>query len=236
MPRSLAIVAIVCLLCLSQRGVTAKSAGAAQAALTQLTDEQIQSAIQRGEASVSKALWKQIEKRHRIKLTKGGLVDHVEKFVTFFGDLDRIALIAANRKRRLQATSVDYIRASVPMGITEVRLQSAAIGVYAGSLPKWTAPAVHVVLTVDGTVVQPDNERAGASSRTVIGQSQTGIVQHNGPFVTYTPLYSSSAYDVSSADTWFRFPVTSAQSSLKITVIPSEGRPKEKNLAPEILK
>ncbi len=199
------------------------------------TDDQIRHAIQRGEATDAKTLWKEIYKLRRVRINRKSPADSVRKFVTFIGDLDRIALLAADWKRRLKTLTVEDVNSRIPLGFTEVRLDCDADGIYVGRVQKWSAPVVHMVLKADGAVIQPIAEKLGESSRTTVMPQTTGIVQRNGPLVTYTPLYSTAIYDSATVSSWFRFPAIASPTSLSVVVISGENKTKEKELDPAVL-
>ena len=187
------------------------------------SDASIQTAIDRGMSTDATVLWKQINKQHRVKVTKGGLIDPVEKFVIPVGDLDRIALIAAERKRKMQTLSVGEVKDAAPLDAWEVRLETAVIQSNIAALPNWTLPAVHMVLKVDGQVMQPTAIGSGKHSSTNWGQ--TGVVLRNGPITTYVPLYADGSDSVTA---WFRFPAAAQRKTISVVIIPGNGKPKEK--------
>jgi hypothetical protein len=195
-----------------------------------VSDPSIQTAIDRGMSTDATVLWKQINKQHRVKVTRGGLIDPVEKFVTFVGDLDRIALIAAERKRKMQTLSVGEVKAAVPLNAWEVRLETAVIQSNIAALPNWTLPEVHMVLKVDGQIMQPTAIGSGPHSSTNWGQ--TGVVLRNGPIATYVPLYADGSDSVAA---WFRFSVAAQRKTLSVVIIPGNGKPKEKAIERKFL-
>jgi hypothetical protein len=203
----------------------------------ELSDEQIVQAIHRGESTDVKKLWKQIQKAKYVRINRPTFGDVVMKAVTFIGDADRIALIANDRRRRLQnGLTVTEVRSSVPFGFIEVRLDSIATGIYAPKTAKWSAPVVDMVLKADGVIIQPEEEMAGETHTVSGGRQEIGILQRSGPIITYTPIYAAGIYDSSVVASWFKFPAIAPPNSLVVMVISGEGKVREKTLDPKVLR
>lgn len=198
------------------------------------SDGGIQQAINLGFNSKLNALWKGIKKHRSLTITSGWPPgDTVTKKVVFVTDLDRVALTAAERKRRLQPFTVAEARQACVFGTVDVRLQASANGVYQMNVTKWAAPLVYMVLRIGDRVVQPLSE-AGTTNHVEIPFSQTGVVSQSGNAVTYTPLYQTYLYDNTAATTWFAFPKPTED--FEVVVISADGHSKEKSASLDLVK
>jgi len=148
-------------------------------------------------------------------------------------DLDRITLESAEAKRQLRDITVDDIRKSLPFGVMEVLLEANCYNnMYAGSLTKWgPSGGVHVVLKVEGKVIQPLEKRAGQNDSAAVLPQEHGVVSRHGNMVTYTPLYRSAIYERASERAWFTFPSQSSDVKKFIVIaISGEGKQKEREV------
>lgn len=197
----------------------------------ELSDAQIQSAIERGNASSAKKIWQEIKKQQQVRVNRAGL-DPVEKKVTFLFASDRIALEAAEATRQMRAVNVAGIKAALGSPVIEVLLEANCYNDnYAGSLPKWGPDGgVHLVLEVNGQIVQPIGAVAAPGDAVSVLPQEHGIVSRQGNQISYTPLYRSALYERSSLRTWFVFPDIPAGASVKVIVISGAGKRKEKEL------
>jgi hypothetical protein len=198
-----------------------------------LSDADIQAAMERGKTTPSKRLWDDIKKKQQYRINRAGFGDPIEKKVLILSDLDRIALEAAEAKRQLREISVDDIKKNLPFGVMEVLLEANCYNnMYAGSLPKWgPSGGVHVVIKVDGKVIQPLEKRAGASDSVSVLPQEHGVVSRQGNMVTYTPLYRSAIYERASERAWFTFPALSIDvKTFTVIAISGEGKQKEKDV------
>jgi hypothetical protein len=198
-----------------------------------ISDADIQVAIERGDRSTLEQLWGQIKKQQQFRINRAGL-DPIEKKVTFVSDSDRIAMESAEARRQLRELSVNQVRRSVPLGVTEVLFEANCYNnLYGASLPKWgPGGGIHVVLSINGSLVQPLAEAAAPSDSVSLFPQEHGLFPRQGGVVTYTPLYRSAIYERASERAWFVFPLLSGDVQ-KITVIAISGlgNRKEKELA-----
>lgn len=205
-----------------------------QAALAQgPSDADIRAAVERGKATPAKKLWDEIKKKQQYRINRAGFGDPIEKKVLILSDLDRIALEAAEAKRQLREVSVDDIKKNLDFGVIEVLLEANCYNnLYAGSLPKWgPTGGVHVVLKVDGKIIQPIEKRAGQADSMSVLPQEHGVVSRQGNMVTYTPLYRSAIYERASERAWFTFPALSRDvRTFTVTAISGEGKQKEKEV------
>ena len=198
-----------------------------------LTDAEIQASMDRGKATPAKKLWEEIKKKQQFRINRAGFGDPIEKKVLILSDLDRVALEAAEAKRQLREISVDDIKKNIQLGVMDVLLEANVYNnLYAGSLPKWgPSGGVHVVLKVDGKVIQPLEVKAGQSDAVSVLPQEHGIVSQQGNLVTYTPLYRTAIYERASERAWFTFPALSADvKKFTVTAISGEGKQKEKEV------
>ena len=196
-----------------------------------LDDAAIRAAISQGEESSAKQIWDQIKKHQQFRINRAGL-DPIEKKVTFIFDTDRIMLEAAEAKRQMRSVSIDQIKAGLPLGTTEILLEANCYNnLYSASLPKWgPAGGVHLVIKLDGQIIQPMAKGAGPADSVAILPQEHGVVSRNGPVVTYTPLYRTALYERASERTWFSYPAISRGQKLAVIVISSDGNRKEKEI------
>lgn len=197
------------------------------------SDADIQAAMERGKTTPAKKLWAEIKKTQQYRINRAGFGDPIEKKVLLLSDLDRIALEAAEAKRQLREISVDDIRKNLPFGIMEVLLEANCYNnLYSGSLPKWGPNGgVHVVLKVDGKVVQPLEKGAGSGDSVSVLPQEHGVASRQGNMVTYTPLYRSAIYERASQRAWFTFPALSSDvKTFTVIAISGEGKQKEKEV------
>jgi len=198
-----------------------------------LSDAAIQSAIEKGKATSAKKLWEGVKKNQQFRLNRAGFGDPIEKKALLLSDSDRIALESAEAKRELRDISIDEIKKNIPLGVLEVLLEANCYNnLYAGSLPKWGPEGgVHVVLKVDGKVIQPIERKAGPGDSVSVLPQEHGVISHQGTTVTYTPLYRSALYERASQRAWFTFPVVPRETKrFTVTVISGEGKQKEKEI------
>jgi hypothetical protein len=129
--------------------LTAATIGYAQ----ELSDGQIQSAIERGNASSAKKIWQEIEKKQQVRVNRAGF-DPIEKKVTSLFASDRIALEAAEATRQMRSVNVAEIRTALASPVIEVLLEANCYNNnYAGFLPKWGPNGgVHLVREVNGEI------------------------------------------------------------------------------------
>ena len=197
------------------------------------SDADIQAAMERGKTTPAKKLWNEIKKKQQYRINRAGIGDPIEKKVMILSDLDRIALEAAEAKRQLREISVDDIKRRLPLGVMDVLLEANCYNnLYAGSLPKWgPTGGVHVVLKVDGKVIQPLETKAGRSDSGSVLPQEHGMVSRQGNMVTYTPLYRSAIYERASQRAWFAFSALSSDvKTFTVTAISGEGKQKEKEV------
>jgi Fe-S cluster biosynthesis and repair protein YggX len=197
----------------------------------ELSDAQIQSALERGKTSSSKKIWEEIKKKQQMLINRAGL-DPIEKKVTFLFAEDRIAMEAAEAKRQLRDVNVAEIKVALASPVTEVLLEANCYNnTYRGSLPKWgPGGGVHVVLEVNGQNMQPISSAEAPGDAVSVLPQEHGIVSRQGGQVTYTPLYHSALYERESLRTWFVFPEIPSGASVKVIVISGDGKRKEKQL------
>jgi len=197
------------------------------------SDADIQAAMERGKTTPAKKLWDEIKKKQQYRINRAGFGDPIEKKVLILSDLDRIALEAAEAKHQLREISVEDIKKSLPLGVMEILFEANCYNnMYAGSLPKWgPRGGVHLVLKVDGRVVQPLEKRAGESDSVAVLPQEHGLVSGQGSMVTYTPLYRSAIYERASERAWFTFPMLSTDiKTFVVTAISGDGKQKEKEV------
>jgi hypothetical protein len=197
------------------------------------SDADIQAAIERGKTTPAKKLWDEIKRKQQYRINRAGFGDPIEKKILILSDLDRVALEAAEAKRQLREISVDDIKRNLPFGVMEVLLEANCYNnMYAGSLPKWgPGGGVHVVLKVDGKVVQPLEKGAGQSDSVSILPQEHGVVSRQESMVTYTPLYRSAIYERASERAWFTFPALPIDvKTFTVTAISGEGKQKEREV------
>lgn len=197
------------------------------------SDADIQAAMERGKTTPAKKLWDEIKKKQQYRMNRAGFGDPIEKKVLILCDLDRIALEAAEAKRQLREISIGDIKKGLPLGVMEVLLEANCYNnMYAGSLPKWgPSGGVHVVLKVDGKVVQPLEKKAVQSDSVAVLPQEHGVVSRQGSMVIYTPLYRSAIYERASERAWFTFHALSSDvKSFTVTAISGEGKQKEKEV------
>lgn len=202
----------------------------------ELSDADIQKAIDSGRKSTVKAIWSSIEKRQTVRINRSGFGDTVGKKAVFLTDSDTIAMAAADATRRHQVLSSATVRQWPNLGTVHVMLSAEASGIYAMNLPKWQAPAVHMTLTVDGVEIQPSEEGATERTETQILPTEHGIVTNQGGLTSYTPLYQTAIYDVARSNTWFAFAVPDGAGPIRVTVISADGHEKSKEFDGAILK
>lgn len=197
-----------------------------------LSDAEIQKAMDRGKNSSTKQLWKEIKKTQHVRINRAGL-DPIEKTVTFLSDVDRISLESAEAKRQLREITIDEVKRNLPLGTTEVLLEANCYNnLYAGSLPKWGPQGgVHLVLKVNGMLIQPIERRTGPSDSVSVLPQEHGVISGQGNSVTYTPLYRTAIYERASLRSWFSFPVFSPDTkTLTVIAISGDGNRKEKEI------
>jgi hypothetical protein len=198
-----------------------------------LSDAEIQAAMERGISVPAKKLWEDIKKKQQYRLNRAGFGDPIEKKVLVLSDRDRIALEAAEAKRQLREISVDDIKNNLPLGVMDVLLEANCYNnLYSGSLAKWGPNGgVHLVLKVGEKVIQPLERRAGGSDAVSVLPQEHGVISRQGSMITYTPLYRSAIYERASERAWFTFPALSPDvKSFVVTVISGEGKQKEKEI------
>jgi hypothetical protein len=196
-------------------------------------DVDIQAAMERGKTTPSKKLWDEFKKKQQYRMNRAGFGDPIEKKVLVLSDLDRIALEAAEAKRQLRELSMDDIRKNLSFGVVEVLLEANCYNnLYSGSLPKWgPSGGVHLVLKVDGKVIQPLEKGAGRNDSVALLPQEHGVVSRQGSIVTYTPLYRSAIYERASERAWFTFPALSNDmKTFTVIAISGEGKRKEKEV------
>jgi hypothetical protein len=161
--------------------------------------------------------------RQQFRLNRAGL-DPIEKKVTFLSDADRIAVESSEATRQLHALSVDDVKKTLPLGVTEALFEANCYNnLHAASLPKWgPGGGIHVVLSIDGNLVQPLAEAAGPSDSVSLFAREHGLISREGSMVTYTPLYRTAIYERASQSAWFVFPVLTTDIE-KVTVIAISG-------------
>jgi hypothetical protein len=212
------------------------------ASLFAASDAEIQAAIERGfEQPNTEKLFKQIEKRHTLRINRGGIGDTVGKSLVFVSDLDWVSILSSEAHRRHMPVTVAGVKAAIirgvpVLGITRVLLVSQTTDMYADNLPKWSAPRVQVLLTVDGHEIQPFNQSGPHDSETSWGKTEHGVVTNNGGFVSYTPLYTSSLYDMLHSSAWFLFQLPENASAYSATVISGDGHEKHKEFSADLLR
>lgn len=197
-----------------------------------ISDADIQAAINKGRSSNAKSLWKEIKKKQQFRINRAGL-DPIEKKVLLLSDKDRIMLEAAEAKRQMREISVAEIKRHIPMGVSEILLEANCYNhMYAGSLPKWGPDGgVHLVLKIDGKVVQPQASRAGTADSVSLLPQEHGILSRQGTTVTYTPLYQTAIYERASLRAWFAFPeIPRDVKTMTVVVISGDGKQKEKEI------
>src|SRR5580704_1562941 len=150
------------LIALLGKSMDAQSSSSSPAPNVQaMSDASIQAAIDRGQRTNSKDLLNNI-KQH-IQWYHVG--DTVKKQVTFVVDADKIAMEASEQKRQLrEPLTIADVRAKMELGVVEVLFEASCAGnsFGCGSLDEWGhGGGVHVVLKIDGVVLQPVDERAG---------------------------------------------------------------------------
>jgi hypothetical protein len=121
------------------------------------------------------------------------------------------------------------------LGTTHVLLKAMSGGLFAANLSKWQAPAVHMILTADGVEIQPLSEGRTETSRLTILPTEHGIATSNHGITSYTPLYETAIYDMTTSRTWFAFDVPPHPSFLSVTVISSDGHEKNKEVPLAVL-
>jgi hypothetical protein len=137
----------------------------------------------------------------------------------------------------MREISVADIKQNINLGISEVLLESNCYNnMYAGSLPKWgPGGGVHLVLKMDGKIVQPQASRAGAADSVSVLPREHGLLSP-GPTVTYTPLYRTAIYERASQRAWFAFPeIPKDVKTITVVVISGEGKQKEKEISNPLL-
>jgi hypothetical protein len=195
------------------------------------TDAEIQSAIARGKASTTDKLWKQIQKKQQVRINRAGLIDAVDKKVTFVSDFDRIALLAADANEQKRDFTVELVKRTVPLGITEVLLEASCYNeLYAGSLPQWGLEGgVRLLLQADGKPIEVQERRIAKIDSFGEVPQGPGIGSHPGNPPTYIPLYHISLYEKAAQRTWFTFPpLSKGIKSINATVVSGEGKKREK--------
>jgi len=211
----------------------AATAMAALALAQKPSDADIQSAMERGKTTPAKKLGEDIKKKQQYRINRAGFGDPIEKKVLILSDLDRIALEAAEAKRQLREISADDIKKNLPLGVMEILLEANCYNnMYTGSLPKWGPNGgVHVVLKVDGKVIQPLDKGAGESDSVAVVPQEHGVISRQSGTVTYTPLYRTAIYERASERAWFMFPaLTNDVKAFTVTAISGEGKQKEKEV------
>jgi hypothetical protein len=199
-----------------------------------LSDTQIGAALDAGRHSSGKRLWAGIKKNQQVRLNRASFADPIEKRVTFLADGDRIELEAAEAKRQLREVSVEEIRNNFALGVVDVLLEANCYNsMYAGSLPKWgPSGGVHLVLEVEGSVIQPINRLSGRADSAAVLPQEHGVISRQGQSITYTPLYRSAVYERASQRTWFEFPTPPAGTNkITIVAISGDGKQRRKEIA-----
>jgi hypothetical protein len=196
-----------------------------------LSDADIQAAIKRGAASTTDKLWKEIRKKQQIRINRAGLIDAVDKKVTFVTDTDRIALLAANANEEKRSFSVELVKRTVPLDVTEVLLEASCYNeLYAGSLPQWGLDGgVRLLIEADGKSLPTQEKRLARTESFGDVPQGPGIGSHPGNPPTYIPLYHISLYEKAALRTWFTFPpIGKDVKTLKVSVVSGEGKQREK--------
>jgi hypothetical protein len=197
-----------------------------------LSDSEIESAIARGKSTTEPKLLKEIWKTRRVRLNRAGIGDPIEKRVTILSDSEKIALESTIANRELRGLTLDQVKSGLDLGTVAILLEANCYNrLYAGGLSNWAPGAAHIVLKVNGKVVQPEEKVAGKHSSTAVGATETGIISRSGNVVSYTPLYTSAIYERESQSSWFSFRLPSElPQEITVTVIGRDGKTKEKAL------
>ncbi len=126
-----------------------------------LSGAEIQGALDRGRQITVKKFWGEVSKQQEISV-KGRLHDPVFKRVIILSDRDRITMEAFEAKRQLREVTSTEIGQSVPLGFFDVMVEAYTYSpLYASNLVEWALQGrVHVVLRLDGEVVQPIGKQA----------------------------------------------------------------------------
>lgn len=192
-----------------------------------LTDADIQAAINRGKASPTNKLWKEIRKKQQVRINRAGLVDAVDKKVTFITDADRIALLAANANEEKRTFTVEMVKRTVPLDVTEVLLEASCYNeLYAGSLPQWGLDGgVRLLVEADGKPVPAQEKRLARIDNFGEVPQGPGIGSQPGNAPTYIPLYHISLYEKAAQRAWFTFPpIGKDVKNLTVTVVSGAGK------------
>jgi hypothetical protein len=196
-----------------------------------LTDAEIQAAINRGKASTTDKLWKEIRKQQQIRINRAGLVDAVDKKVTFITDTERVALLAANANEEKRMFTVEMVKRTVPLDVTEVLLEASCYNeLYAAQLPPWGLEGgVRLLLEADGKTVPAQEKRPARVDAFGEVPQGPGIGSQPGNAATYIPLYHISLYEKAAQRAWFTFPpVGKDVKSLTVTIVSGEGKQRAK--------
>jgi hypothetical protein len=199
-----------------------------------LSDSEIKQAIEAGQKAKAKDIWKSVEKNRTVKIHAIG--DTVAKRVCFLTDADAIALASSDATRRHQVLTIEKVREWPDLGSIHALLIAQTSGIYVMNLPKWQAPAVHMIITADGREIQPESEGATKSEETKILPTEHGIVTNSAGVTSYTPLYQTAAYDLAKSNTWFAFKLPKGARTLRVTVISADGHEHHEDFDPKILR
>jgi hypothetical protein len=200
------------------------------------SDADIRAAVERGRATPPKKLWDDIMKKQQYRINRAGLVDQIQKKVLLLSDLDQFALEASEAKRQLLDLTSDELKKRLALGVMEVLLEATCPNDPESSrLLKWgPGGGVHVVLKIDGKIVQPLEMTGDASESVAVSAQEQGIMSPRGNMGTYAPLYRSSIYGRSSHSghtwqrAWFTFPALPPDiKAFVVTAISGEGKQRE---------
>lgn len=200
----------------------------------ELSDADIQAALDRGKSSTPERLLAAIEKKQQIRINRPTPRDPVGKSVTLFNDRDRIAIFASQNKE----ATVELVRRTVPLGVIEVLFEASCYNnMNESSLPQWGPEGgLKFALIADGQALEPVRQRVGERDTYARTPQEPGIGGRQGNEASYVPLYRIAVYEKASQRAWYMYPAWSKSvSTLTINVTSGDGKSREKQ-APNPLK